>query len=549
MAEELLDIASKPGNHDVGTPDDGMTATDANASELADMNDVEMDADNENGEEEEEEEEEDPFLKFQNVIANINFDKLKNLALEVRKQQPHPQNFNPSDLSCEVVEPPRCGSFNLVYVLEFSDDVKWVARFPVQGTRIQDSGIDKMNTDYSSLRYIRKAYGIPTPEVYTWETTCESVGVPFALMSFVTGESVCYRWLDRDWITEEKKLKILTNLAHIMARLQQPKFNKIGTLRFSSENKFSHIGCDHQVIEDEETFHTDGTMQVNMTGPYNNLEEWLDFNDPYEDVPESARWGKGCLEVMKLALESVPPYLRRSDRCEIDFFDYNYQNILIDDNCNITAIFDWDGIRSAPQGIGCTRYPSWITRDWDPGSYDPPEDGNWDASDEDSPKQLSGYRKHYADVFASLELKDYDPRQTRLSHILEAITTGITERFPRQYIMKILLDHAYGECSWPWKYPEITRTMMDPSTPAAKVMRKKILKEFKTMWHAEWETQERVLTKRKRQGPLRYLPQRRSQKQDDLDEESSARKKARWSLGYGRSISQYLSSKLAKLKT
>ncbi|KIW95078.1 uncharacterized protein Z519_03661 [Cladophialophora bantiana CBS 173.52] len=89
------------------------------------------------------------------------------------------------------------------------------------------------------------------------------------------------------------------------------------------------------------------------------LDEWLGRNpDTFEGVPETALSTKGCLEVIMLAMQSIPPYLRRPECFQIDFWDYNYQNIFIDGDCNITGILDWDGDRAVPQEIGCTRCPS-----------------------------------------------------------------------------------------------------------------------------------------------------------------------------------------------
>ncbi|KIW95077.1 uncharacterized protein Z519_03660 [Cladophialophora bantiana CBS 173.52] len=94
--------------------------------------------------------------------------------------------------------------------------------------------------------------------------------------------------------------------------------------------------------------------------------------------------------------------------------------------------------------------------------------------------------EHYADTFAGLGLPDYGPRETKLSHILEPINIGTGNRFERQYIMIVLLNHAYG-CSdllWesskdlPWEYRTVNGTLMNPPNPGVKSMQKVILKQF-----------------------------------------------------------------------
>lgn len=498
---------------------------------------------NKEDEENEADEEEDEMLKFTNVITAIDFAQLKNHAVDVRLQQDLSTKLTRSNLTCEVVEPPLSGSFNLVYVLEFNDGVKWVARFPIQGTRMKEADIDRMNTDYSTLKYIRKKCNIPAPEVYAWETTCSTVGVPFALMSFVTGVSVYDRWSDKDWITEDRRMKILTSIAHAMAKLQILGYDKMGTLRFSDEDTVSHIGPYHTFMEDDETYETEGTVYIELCGPHNTLTEHFGEGDSFEDLrPASAAWHRGLLELLRLAAQSIPPYFQ-ADRCEIEFLDYAPQNILIDDDCNVTAILDWDGVRTATQGAGCTRYPSWITRDWDPGHYHVPEDGDWEASGEDRPEQLLSYRKHYAEVFASLGLAEYDPRQTRLSHICEAIRLAMDDRFARQYIADVLLNHAYGTDTWPWELGKICHTLKNPSSRAAKVMSKKLLARFRSMWHAEWETaggDELVYIRS-------FLPDYQISSTHNNADKLMVKKRGRRIQGYGRSISQYLNSKRAQI--
>jgi hypothetical protein len=49
--------------------------------------------------------------------------------------------------------------------------------------------------------------------------------------------------------------------------------------------------------------------------------------------------------------------------------DFGYQNILVDAEGNVTGIIDWDDVTVGPRQSAFARYPSWITRDWDPLMY------------------------------------------------------------------------------------------------------------------------------------------------------------------------------------
>jgi hypothetical protein len=141
----------------------------------------------------------------------------------------------------------------------------------------------------------------------------------------------------------------------------------------------------------------------------------------------------------------------------------------------------------SPQGMGATRYPSWITRDWEPGNYGEPDDGDWAASGEDSPENLSKYRKRYAEIFEGLNLgHGYNSAETRLSHILEAIKLAARSRLERQYTAIKLLHHAFrGKV--PFTPRECFEALIDTNSDEGKAMERAVSDAFSSMWFAEWE--------------------------------------------------------------
>lgn len=450
--------------------------------------------DEDDDEEEDEDEDEDELLDFRPTIALINFEALKAYALQVRTQScgmTDVQTRTNNQLTCDINEEPMCGSFNLAYVLHFGDGSCWIARFPVNSPNFGPLDKQKMDSEYHTMRYLRKDLQLALPDVFAWQTDSTVVGAPFALMSFVPGVSIMNRWLDKEWITEDKKMKILSNLAQYMAILQGPTCDRTGTLRFTDDGVFSHIGPEIRIRLTEEDEEADGPAVISERPVCHSLDEWMTVDwDPLEDLPEKQRWQVGLLHIIRLALASVPQHLRRDDRFVLDMVDYNYQNMFIDDDCNITGFIDWDGVRAAPQGMGATRFPSWITRDWDPGCYSEPVDGNWEGGFEDPPEQLSKYRQHYAETFASLNLRQgYDPCETKVSHILEAIKLAAGSRMDRQYTAIKLLHHAFrGKV--PFTAGHCYDTLTDIDSEAGKAMEKQIAEAFSSMWHAEWEAEE-----------------------------------------------------------
>ena len=72
---------------------------------------------------------EDPLALFSSVIASIAPHSLTSLAIRVREKKTRSVESD-AVYGCTVVQPPTCGSFNLIYTFEFSDGVKWIMRIP-----------------------------------------------------------------------------------------------------------------------------------------------------------------------------------------------------------------------------------------------------------------------------------------------------------------------------------------------------------------------------------------------------------------------------------
>ena len=428
------------------------------------------------------------LLRFRLTIKLVNFDALKKYVILARKSESQITD----SLNCEIDEKPMLGSYNLVYMITFSDLVKWVVRIPINAPRFQTLDIEKMDSEYHTMRCI-KDLGLPVPTVYEWQSTSTAIGVPFAFISFVPGTDLMDRWHDKEWITEQKKFVILTKLAQYMAKLQRTTFDKVGTLRFAADHTLQpKVGPLFDIIFDEDQYSEKGIITIKEVGPFDSTQQWLQNDwDTFETSTFSGRQDAGCLKVVELALHSIPEDLKRTDRFVLDHVDYNYQNIKVDDDCNITGIMDWDCVRVSAQGFGATRYPSWLTRDWDPGNYGPePDDGKWAESGEDSPEQLSSYRKHYADAFAAAATNtDYDARETRLSHILEAIKLAAWNPVDRQYIVIKLLHHAFrGKV--PFTFRAFCDSLASEDADGFEEKRKAVAEAFAGMWFAEWECEE-----------------------------------------------------------
>ena len=440
-------------------------------------------------------EQEDFLEQFGPVMAELDLDKLQQAALMVRLHQLQTQSGQQFtldqllELSCKVSPQPMHGAYNLVYRITFSDETTWAARVPGHGIskRWTDLDAKKMDCEYWTMRYIKSNISIPMPEVYYWETS-HRIGTPFALMSWVKGEPLFRAW--ENGLPDQERLAILSRIAGYMSQFQKLSFDRLGMLNFDSNGTFEKVGG-------EIVLESLGFVPWHETKEFKSHATLLDLlrsmldEAEKEDMHESHR---SDLPLLRLAVESVPDYLGKEMRFALSPADFALQNIHVDpeNNFQITGFIDWDGVHAEASSAGYAKYPSWITRDWDPAVYDYNSDADKEslvpakAGEEDSPAVLSRYRQHYASEFIKLaaDFDGYDPRMTTQSHIMDALCIALTNSFCRAPIIDKLLEHAFDGTP-PFDASEYLADFEASNTAVKDAM---VKQAFTTLWHAEWET-------------------------------------------------------------
>lgn len=105
-----------------------------------------------------------------------------------------------------------------------------------------------------------------------------------------------------------------------------------------------------------------------------------------------------------------------------------------------TGIIDWDLVQTLPRCVGYCRYPSWITRDWDPLMYGWPKI----KESENSPEELQRYREHFdREMGAALGWKG-DWIYTKKSHIREAVWIAALNARNRLEICRKMVEVVIG---------------------------------------------------------------------------------------------------------
>lgn len=286
---------------------------------------------------------------FLPVLNVIDLDALNSAAIDARRNHDSHKSkaayTTADDLTCIIQTPPLIGSFNLAYVILFSDGVKWIARVP--GSGVSSFGqleAQRLLSSIHTAAFIRSSTSIPTPEVFTWELSRENpVKVPYHLESFVEGKPLAERWANQLAEDEPMRVRIPRNLAGLMSRMHTLKFDGIGSLVFESDDAVPRVGpviimkeALDRMLEGIDVWGT-----VSLCGPFHSTKSYLlAMADDPKEVPKEQKWTKAELSILHQAIDSIPQDLDTPQSFCLGHPDFNYQNIFINEEGEITGLID-----------------------------------------------------------------------------------------------------------------------------------------------------------------------------------------------------------------
>lgn len=158
------------------------------------------------------------------------------------------------------------GEYNINHIIQL-DNLKLVIRVPASGWgagRTLDA-VNSLKSQVATLRFLEKKAGVPAPRAYHFHVSAvNEIGAPYVCTSYIEGESLGGAWFDdsRDMPLEERRLRTLSCLAGIMARLAPFMFDKIGSLVEDEDEEFS-VGSSYPINRD-----IHHRVHVTPSGPY-----------------------------------------------------------------------------------------------------------------------------------------------------------------------------------------------------------------------------------------------------------------------------------------
>ena len=389
---------------------------------------------------------EEDLDRFGKVLRTINIDNLPEFASSIR-QFGHSSTGNnstlpktePCSISCKVIIPPLCGSYHIVFPIEFADGMKWMLKVSANGNHFDAVAAAAIASEAQTMRMLKKETSIPVPTVYAFDTSSENpLSAPFILMEKLDGRPLTDLWFNQEVpksCLEHFRIKTLQNLAAMMVQLNKFTVSTSGSLVFGSDGTPLRLGA-AKVMDAVAEFNkahrrdsdkkgesaADGAAnkEVKADAPNASVCVWNDndiiyergpFSDPKAyfmsnlDRPDPAiradTYERGTEKCLRLFIEWAFAGAQKHNRqFVLTHPDLDLQNILVADDGTITGLIDWDGVAAVPREIGCAQYPLWLMRDWVPSRYNYDTEAGKDFSEagygESSPAELATYRALYA---------------------------------------------------------------------------------------------------------------------------------------------------------
>ena len=279
--------------------------------------------------------------KIDQIWKAANFVHICSLASQARQSNDKVHNDKGSvqSFSCSI-DPSKfaVGRHNVVFEIAFSDSLQWIARvrLPEYDAGETDHIETSMLSEIATLRLIASRTTVPVPKIYHFDVDpSNDFGFRFILMQALPGrhpESGLARSVPKEHFN-----KLTGQLADYYDQLSHLRFSRIG-----------HLWCG-RTAEDQPTI----IPIPNVGGPFSSsLEYFYALRKFHNRTIQAEHADDKEWMTSTWILEQALPSMIVEDFIQGPFplchVDLHYENILIDDDFNITGIIDWSDSQTVP---------------------------------------------------------------------------------------------------------------------------------------------------------------------------------------------------------
>ena len=404
--------------------------------------------------------------RFRGALKSVDFEAVPVFASKIRQSDysskitlGSSKSCLSESIPCKIVGVPLCGSYHIIFTLEFDDDVKWMLKVPANGHRFDSVAAAALISEVRTMQLLKSATTIPIPTVYAFdESSRNNLNTPFILMEYLDGQPLYRGWFN-DEIPKARlehfRVRALQSLAEAMSQLNKFTLDRGGALEFDSTGKIIGLrgakvadavamydwgpGSENKPEVDQDSVdnddqnhcrgdghnqdeneHTVGRKEAyskpqKSTKDEENDEDKICEKGPF-DCPKSAFlfdldrcdalrkssvYTDGCYKALRMFVNlAFSNHNNHGKGFVLTHPDLDVQNILVAEDGTLRGLIDWDGAASVPREIGCAQYPLWLMRDWLPYYYlyDIREGRTEEDAgyEESSPAELASYRAMYS---------------------------------------------------------------------------------------------------------------------------------------------------------
>ncbi|KAI0880715.1 kinase-like domain-containing protein [Annulohypoxylon maeteangense] len=326
----------------------------------------------------------------QDTIQRVDWDNICRLASSLN-----------NGLPCVFLDKTTNGLNNLVRLLQFSDQTRWIARISL---RKSTGDLSKLRSEVDTMQLIKERSDLPVPRLFAYEVDEKNpIGAPFILMEFLPGntamDSAGGYDVHRGRIPSAYRQGFYRSVAKCHVQMTALRFPKIGTI-FKREDGEYDIG----------PFPDIGGPFDTATSFFEAWAEHTKFPLGKDKILLGMRGGPAdqvltAIKEFPSRIKGMASRLSHNDHgpFPLSHADFFHSNIVVDKDFEVLGIIDWEGAHTLP--LELITFPEFLNAM--PTSFDLPENYDEDGQPVDEEgKERWKSRNNYAEMVKLAEDED-----------------------------------------------------------------------------------------------------------------------------------------------
>ena len=293
---------------------------------------------------------EDFALRYRNVTDRLI------PSSEQPEQVPERAHLDSEPLTVGI-DQPLCGSYNAVYCLKYSDDVRYALRLPRSGYegRWNSEEADEFTRQVHLLQFLRCKTSIPVPTVIDYSASFKNpLGYPFVLLEWIRGLSARQMWHDVSCPEHQlraRRVRLICDLTTALDQLDKFSFNGIGAPDMSVSDGI-YVARPFNI--EAYAFPRSKTVTV---GPFYDETSFFEavFQRQTKSLDSFDQW---LSLFVRWAVEQS-----HEGKFTLAHRDLHLDNLVVDEDGHLIGVLDWDLALAAPRCVGNANYPPWLDHD------------------------------------------------------------------------------------------------------------------------------------------------------------------------------------------